>query len=219
MDIARYIDHTLLSPDCTISRIEQICNEAIEHGFAAVCVPPCYVKTASELLHNNGISIATVIGFPMGYSTTATKLAELEEAITAGANELDVVHNISMVKNGDYQSATEEIQKLTDAVISNGKTIKVILETSSLFKEEILECCKHYSTVGVHYIKTSSGFNGEGASVVVVELLRKNLPVDIKIKASGGIRTFAKAKALIDAGADRLGCSKSIDIINGSLQE
>lgn len=219
MDIASYIDHTVLKPDTTTADIEQLCAEAIEFGFKAVCVPPCYVTIAKSLLSDRNINIATVIGFPMGYAAIQSKLSEINTAINDGVDELDIVHNITAVKNKDWQYLEKEVRLCTELIHQSGKVIKVIIETGLLSDNEIIKCCELYSHIGVDFIKTSTGFNGSGATIDIVKLLRKHLPEYINIKASGGIRNFDIAEQLIDTGASRLGCSASVNIVKGSKEQ
>jgi deoxyribose-phosphate aldolase len=226
--IASYIDHTLLKPTATHIDINKICNEALVYGFAAVCVPPPLVRTACSLLQpgigeDGGeaaqtprlVKVATVIGFPFGYSTTKAKLAEVTQAIADGADELDIVINLVKLKEGDWAQLEEEMQILTERTHAAGKIVKVIIESGILTDEEIIQCCSVYSRVGVDFLKTSTGYAEKGASVTTVRLLREHLPATVKIKASGGIRDYLTAAAMIGAGADRLGCSAGVEIVRG----
>jgi deoxyribose-phosphate aldolase len=216
--LARYIDHTILKPTTTHIEISKICAEAVEFGFAAVCVPPPFVRFAvGELGGRAGVGVATVIGFPFGYSVAAAKLAEVGQALADGADELDVVINLIALKAGDWALLEEEMRLLTGPVHATGKIVKVIIESGVLTDEEIVRCCKVYSGIGVDFLKTSTGYAEKGATVEAVRLMRAHLPPKIKIKASGGIRTAALAQQLIDAGADRLGCSASVEIVKGEM--
>jgi deoxyribose-phosphate aldolase len=210
-----YIDHTLLKPTALISDIEKLCKEAIEYQFAAVCVPPNFVKKAKTFLANSSVKIATVIGFPFGYSAVEAKLAEVVLAIVDGADELDIVVNISAIKNGDWQYLANELNHIMPIIKSKGKTIKVIIESGVLTEDEIIKCCELYGIAGIDYLKTSTGYAEKGATIEAVQLFKKHLPKNVQIKASGGIRDYAFAKLLVDAGATRLGCSASIAIVNG----
>lgn len=214
--IASYIDHSILKPDTTLSDIRQLCEEAKENGFAAVCVPPLYVKHAGELLGDAGVKKAVVIGFPFGYSAIEAKLAEIVLAIVDGADELDVVVNITAIKNGDWSFIANEINHILPIIRSKERQIKVIIETGLLTEEETLKCCELYGAAEVDFVKTSTGYSEKGASVDIVRLMRKNLPASVRIKASGGIRTYAFARELISAGADRIGSSRSVDIVKES---
>jgi deoxyribose-phosphate aldolase len=211
--VASYIDHTLLKSVCTTADIDKICQEAIENRFAAVCIPPYLVKQAAWALKNTDVKTATVIGFPMGYSSLESKIAETREAISDGADELDVVINIIALKNGDWGYLKNEMQKLLSLIHEKTKIIKVIVESGVLTREELLHCCAEYGKMDIDYIKTSTGYAEKGASLSDVQLMRKHLPSKIKIKASGGIRHYAFASELIEAGASRLGCSASIKIL------
>jgi deoxyribose-phosphate aldolase len=214
MNIASYIDHTFLKQTTLLSDIGQLCSEASQYGFAAVCVPPLFVKKAREFLTDSPVKLATVIGFPLGYSAIEAKLAELVLAIVDGADELDIVVNISAIKNKDWQFLANEINTLLPVARNKQRTVKIIIESGVLSDEEISTCCDVYAAAGVDFIKTSTGFAEKGASIETVRLLRKILPSNIRIKASGGIKTYAFASGLIAAGADRLGCSNSVAIIN-----
>jgi deoxyribose-phosphate aldolase len=198
-----------LKPTTTLFDIEKICNEALEYGFAAVCVPPPFVAVAQAF----GVRTATVIGFPFGYSAVAAKLAEIGQVIADGVDELDIVINLVLLKGGHWQELEEEMTVLTARAHAGGKIVKVIIESGILSDEEIIRCCKLYSRVGVDFLKTSTGYAEKGASVEAVHLMRQHLPAGIRIKASGGIRDAAFARQLIAAGSDRLGCSASVAIV------
>jgi len=215
--LARYIDHTILKPTTSHIEISKICGEAVEYGFAAVCVPPPMVSFAlQELGGRGGVKVATVIGFPFGYSVAAAKLAETERALADGADELDVVINLIALKAGDWALLEAEMLTLTKRIHAAGKIVKVIIESGVLTDEEIIRCCGVYSGVGVDFLKTSTGYAEKGATEHAVRLMRAHLPAGIRIKASGGIRTATLAQQLIDAGADRLGCSASVEIVKGA---
>ena len=207
--LASYIDHTLLKPTATHIEINRICEEALTYGFAAVCVPPPFVAPARQ----TGVRVATVIGFPFGYSTTAAKSAEVAQALADGADELDVVINLIALKAGDWSLLETEMRTLTERIHGSGRLIKVIIESGILTDAEIIRCCTLYSGVGVDFLKTSTGYAEKGATVEAVRLMREHLPPGIRIKASGGIRTAAFARELIEAGAQRLGCSASVAIV------
>ena len=219
MNIATYIDHTVLKPTTTIGDVEKICAEAIKYQFAAVCVPPLYVKKAKELLQDSSIKVATVIGFPFGYAAIEAKVAELVLAIIDGADELDVVINISAIKNNDWQFLANEINSILPIVKNKNKLIKVIIESGILTDEEIIKCCDLYGAAGVDFLKTSTGYAEKGATVEAVQLMRKHLADNVRIKASGGIKNYPFAKQLIDAGANRLGCSSSLSIVNEAAEQ
>lgn len=216
MNIASYIDHTVLKPETTLADIQKLCAEAVAEKFAAVCVSPYFVSAARDLVKGSDVKVATVIGFPFGYSSTEAKLAEIEQAIADSADELDVVHNITALKDGNYAYLENEVKACTHLAHNAGKSIKIIVESGILSDEELLKCCEIYAPLGIDYMKTSTGYAETGATVYAVELMRQNLPANIRIKASGGIRTFAFAKELVDAGADRIGCSASMGIVKES---
>ena len=211
--LATYIDHTILKPTTSHIEINGICKEALEYGFAAVCVPPPFVVLA----RSTGVRTATVIGFPFGYSVSAAKLAEVEQALADGADELDIVINLVALKSGDWSGLEVEMRALTGPIHGAGRLIKVIIESGVLTDEEIIRCCALYGGLGVDFLKTSTGYAEKGATVEAVRLMRAHLPSTVRIKASGGIRTYALARQLIDAGADRLGCSASVEIMNGAV--
>lgn len=216
-DIAPYIDHTILKPDITAAQIRKLCNEAVEYGFAAVCVPPYYVKTARKHLGDESpVKLATVIGFPMGYSCTEAKIAEIKQAVDDDVDELDMVHSLAAVKNTDWGYLEKEVTECLIHTHQYHKKIKIIIETGSLTDEEIIKCCELYCDFNIDFLKTSTGFTETGATVHAVELMRKHLPQKIAIKASGGIRNFRSAKELIDAGATRIGSSAGVQIVQES---
>ena len=217
MNIAKYIDHTLLKPTTTLLEIENLSKEALQYGFAAVCVPPLFVKKAKELTNNSAIKVATVIGFPLGYSAIEAKVAEIVLAMVDGADELDMVINISAIKNNDWNFIANEINTIIPIIKNRDKVIKVIIESGVLTDDEIIKCCDIYGAAGVDYVKTSTGYAEKGATVHAVKLIRTHIADQVKIKASGGIKSFEFAKQLIDAGADRLGCSSSVQIVKESL--
>lgn len=214
MKINSFIDHTILKPTTLVSEIEKVCAEAKEYGFAAVCVPPPFVKKSKELLQGSNVKVATVIGFPFGYSAVEAKLAEILLAMVDGADELDVVINILAIKNNDWLYLSNEINHIMPVVKSKGKIIKIIIESGVLTLDELLRCCELYGAAGIDFLKTSTGYAEKGASAETVRIMRENLPSHVQIKASGGIRTYEFARQLIDAGATRLGCSASVAIIN-----
>lgn len=216
MNIASYIDHTILKPETTLADIKKLCAEAVQQNFAAVCVPPYFVSAAKELTNGSNVKVATVVGFPFGYSSTEAKLKEIEQAIGDGADELDIVHNITALKDGNDAYLVNEVKACTELCHERGKTVKIIVESGILSDEELLRCCELYAPVGIDFMKTSTGYAATGATVHAVAIMRKNLPESIHIKASGGIRTFAFAKELVEAGATRLGCSASMQIVEES---
>jgi len=217
MQLNRYIDHTILKPATLVADIEKLCSEAKEFNFAAVCVPPPFVKKAKQLLEGSETKTATVIGFPFGYSATEAKIAEILLAIVDGADELDMVINLIALKNNDWLYLANEINHLMPLVKQHNKVIKIIVESGILTDEEIIKCCELYGAAGIDYLKTSTGYAERGASVEAVQLMRKYLPAHVQIKASGGIRTYEFAKQLVDAGATRLGCSAGVAIMQQTV--
>jgi deoxyribose-phosphate aldolase len=218
MDIARYIDHTLLKPTITEEEVLRLCNEASQFHFAAVCVPAPMVALSKNLLNHSPVRTATVIGFPFGYSVTEAKLAEIEYADKQGADEFDTVINLIHLKSRKWLLLEEEMRRLVHFVHGRQKIIKVIIESGVLTEKEITDCCHLYGRLGVDFMKTSTGYAEQGASLEAVRLMKKHLPTSVRIKASGGIRTYEFARQLIEAGATRLGCSASVSIISGKPQ-
>lgn len=213
MNIANKIEHTILKADTSADDVERTCQEAKDNDFAGVCVPPYYVKKAATLLAKTDCLIVTVVGFPLGYATTPAKVEEARRAIDEGADEIDMVINIAALKNKDYSYVENDIQSVVTLAHLKSKKVKVIIETALLTQEEKIKACEICAKVGADFVKTSTGFASGGAKVEDIELLRKNLPEQIKLKASGGIKTKVQAEALIKAGADRLGASSSLALI------
>lgn len=202
-EILKHIDHTLLKAVSDEKGILDICKEAVEHKTASVCIPPSYVKLAKEKFPS--LNVCTVIGFPLGYSTTAVKVFETEDAVKNGADEIDMVINIGDVKNGSFDKVTEEISAVRKA--SEGKILKVIIETCYLTEEEKIRLCKCVTDGGADYIKTSTGFGTAGAQKEDIVLFKNNIGKDVKIKAAGGIRTKEAMEEFIELGCDRIGTS------------
>jgi deoxyribose-phosphate aldolase len=214
MNLAAHIDHTLLRPEATQEQILNLCEEAKQFGFAAVCVPPCFVKTAAAALADfPEINIASVIGFPLGYSLTDVKFFETHKALAHGATEIDMVINVAAFKSGNYSEVQDEIEQLSTLCHFKGAVLKVIVETALLTTDELVKICEMCADANVDYVKTSTGFSSRGASLEDVQIMRANLPEHIKIKASGGIKTKAFALELIAAGADRLGTSSGVELV------
>jgi deoxyribose-phosphate aldolase len=209
-DIASYIDHTQLSALTSYGDIDRICEEARTYGFAAVCIPPFTVRHARTLLSGDMSRLATVIGFPLGYSVPESKWTETEYACRDGADELDVVINLMALRSGDWSLLEKEMVPICQTVHAAGRRLKVIIESGMLTEEEIIRCCSLYAGMGADYIKTSTGFAAAGASVEAVRLMKEVLPPTVGIKASGGIRTLEMAWKLVDAGASRLGTSAGV---------
>ncbi|HKM22385.1 MAG TPA: deoxyribose-phosphate aldolase, partial [Lachnospiraceae bacterium] len=201
-----YIDHTLLKPFATWEDIQKLCDEAVEYKTASVCVPPAYIKRIHDKYE--GLNICTVVGFPLGYSVTESKLAEVEQALKDGVNEVDMVVNISDVKNGDYDKVEQEIARLKKAV--GDKVLKVIIETCFLTEDEKIAMCKAVTNAGADYIKTSTGFGTGGATLEDVELFKKHIGAKVKIKAAGGVKTVEDLEHFIQAGCSRIGTSSAV---------
>lgn len=216
MNIANYIDHTLLKPATTTHELKKLCEEAIQYNFFAVCVPPPLVKNARTILAGSTVKTATVIGFPFGYSVARAKLDEAQQAIKDGADELDVVINLIALRSKAWQYLELEMEQIVEAAHAQNRLVKVIIESGILTDEEIIKCCEIYARAGVDFMKTSTGYAEKGATLEAVQLMRAHLPADIKIKASGGIRTFESAQQYIQAGANRLGTSSGVAIVTGS---
>ncbi|MCE7993853.1 MAG: deoxyribose-phosphate aldolase [Roseivirga sp.] len=212
MDINRYIEHTNLKPTLVDKDIDQLVAEAKEHSFVGVCVPPFWVKKAAREIGESDIQLVTVIGFPLGYQMTETKLLEIDKAIEAGANELDIVMNISSFKTG-LPWTKIELAKCASRTHEAGCMMKVILETSYLTEEEIVTATQLCAAAGADFVKTSTGFSGAGATVEHIRIMRQNAPSNVGVKASGGIRILADAQAMVAAGADRLGASAGVAIM------
>lgn len=212
IDLARMIDHTLLRPDATKEDVEKLCREAVAHNFYAVCVNPCRVKDAKSFLDSSRVKVATVSGFPLGATTAFAKYQETQKALGEGADEIDMVMNIGKLVEGDLEAVGYEIQLLRRC---GGFVLKAIAETCLLSDEQKKTACLIAMDSGADYIKTSTGFSTGGATVSDVKLFKAVAGDRIKIKASGGIRDREFALRLAEAGADRLGCSRSVDIIRG----
>jgi len=207
-NLASYIDYTLLKPTCTYADIKKLCQEAIQYKFAAVCVPPFMVSFAKEQLTGTHLRLATVVGFPFGYQVADVKLVETRRAIDEGADELDIVINLSALKSGSWTYLENEMEPLVGISHDYHKLVKVIIETGVLTDDEIIRCCQVYGKLGVDFLKTSTGYAEKGATLEAVKLIRKNAPGPVRIKASGGIRDFDFARQLIEAGAERIGTSR-----------
>ena len=214
MNLNEYIDHTNLSKTATVEDIIKLCEEALEYHFPTVCVSPYYVKAASEYLKGSTTEVCTVIGFPNGYQTEAVKQYEAIDAIQNGAKEIDMVININALKNKDYDYVKNEIETIRDSI--DGKVLKVIIETCLLTDEEIIKMTEICNETFVNFIKTSTGFDKEGATLHDVELINKHKNEVLEIKASGGIKNEKDTLMFIEAGATRIGTSHGVDIINGN---
>ena len=213
MNPAKLIDHTLLKPAATQAQIEHLCNEARTYGFASVCVNPYWVKFAKKQLKGSGVKVCTVIGFALGATTSAVKAFEAQQAVKDGADELDMVLNIGALKSGDTATVLKDIRAVRKAC--PGKILKVILETCELTDPEKVTACQLAAKAGADFVKTSTGFSSGGATVEDVALLRKSIPAQMQVKASGGVRTWADLKKMTSAGATRIGTSGGVRIVEG----
>ncbi len=211
-EILKHIDHTLLKAVATWEDIKVLCDEAIEYGTASVCVPACYISRIHET-YGDKINICTVVGFPLGYSVTEAKVLETRKAIEDGANEIDMVINISDVKNGDLEKVTKEIAALKEAC--GDKILKVIIETCYLTEEEKIAMCKAVTEAGADYIKTSTGFGTAGATIEDIRLFKKYIGPNVKMKAAGGVKTVADLEMFINEGCDRIGTSSAVNMLKG----
>jgi len=216
-NIERYIEQTVLKPLTVDADIENLIAEAKRYGFVGVCVPPFWVKKAKREIGEAPIQLVTVVGFPLGYNMTETKVYETELAIQNGADEIDVVWSITAYKS-EMNWPKIELARLAQVCHDHEKFLKVIIETAYLTDQEIVQACKICAEAGVDYVKTSTGFAPEGANEHHIRLMRANLPSSVGIKASGGIKTYEKAAKLIAAGADRIGTSSGVEIVMGSLE-
>lgn len=212
MELNKYIDHTNLKNTATLKDIEKLCNEAIEYNFASVCVFPYYVPLASKLLKNTNVDVCTVVGFPSGISTKETKVFEAINAVENGADEIDMVINISALKNKDYNYIKEEIEEIRDSI--DGKVLKVIIETCLLTDKEIVKMTEICNDTFVNFIKTSTGTSTGGAKVEDIELISEHKSDLLEIKASGGIKTMEQLQDMVNAGATRIGTSSGVEIFN-----
>jgi len=214
MKLNKYIDHTVLKPETTKAQITKLCEEAKAYDFASVCVNPTWVAYCSELLNNTDVKVCTVIGFPLGANTSKVKACETVNAIQNGATEIDMVINIGKLKDGDIAGVQEDIKAVVDA--AKGNTVKVIIETCLLTKEEIVLACEQAVAAGANFVKTSTGFSTGGATVEDVTLMKQTVGDRAAVKASGGVRTLADMEAMIAAGATRIGTSNAITILAGA---
>lgn len=211
-NIERYIEQTVLKPLTTDADIENLVQEAKDYGFVGICVPPFWVKKAKREIGEEPIQLVTVVGFPLGYNMSEAKAHETELAIREGADEIDVVWSLTAFKAG-MNWPKIELAKLANICHQHERILKVIIETAYLSDSEIIQACEICRDAGVDYVKTSTGFAPEGAKVEHIALMRANLPSNVGIKASGGIKNYAQAKALIEAGADRIGTSSGVQIV------
>ncbi|MDC7127298.1 MAG: deoxyribose-phosphate aldolase [Spirochaetales bacterium] len=213
-DLAKYIDHTLLKPESTMAQIDKLCDEAKEYDFCSVCVNTGWTKHCAERLAGADVKVCSVIGFPLGAMSTRAKAAETAFAVEDGADEIDMVLNIGALKDGNTSLVKDDVAAVVEACGGKAK-LKVIIETALLTKDEIILACKTCVEAGADFVKTSTGFSTAGATPENVALMKKTVGDSAKVKAAGGVRTFEDAVAMIEAGADRLGTSGGIKIING----
>ena len=211
MKLNKYIDHTLLKADATKEQLTKLCNEAKQYDFASVCVNTCYVPLCKELLKDSDVKVCTVVGFPLGAMDSKSKAYEAKTAVLNGAEEVDMVINIGALKDKDYKYITNDIKEIVEA--SKPAIVKVIIETCLLTDEEKIAACKCALEAKAAFVKTSTGFSTNGATLEDVKLMKETVKDNCKVKAAGGIRTYEDAIKMIEAGADRLGCSAGIKIM------
>ena len=216
MEINRIIDHTLLKPESTDEQIDKLLDEAKEYNFFSVCVNPVWVKKCAESLKDSDVKVCTVIGFPLGANTKETKAFETKNALENGADEIDMVINIGLLKSKKFDAVKEEIEELAKICHNEGAILKVILENCLLTKEEIVKACELSDEAGADFVKTSTGFSTSGADSSDVALMKKSVSDRVKVKASGGIRDYKKSLEMIENGADRLGVSAGVNIYKES---
>jgi len=219
LQLARMIDHTLLKPEATVDEIKKLCNEAKQFSFASVCINPSFVKLASDMLKDSLVKVCTVIGFPLGATTTETKRAEAELALDEGAEEIDMVINIGRLKSKDYNYVFEDINQVVRAAKKKGAICKVIIESSLLSDEEKIYACLLSKKAKADFVKTSTGFSKGGATASDVALMKYVVGSAVGVKASGGIRSRKDAEEMIESGADRIGASASVKIVTGDNLE
>jgi deoxyribose-phosphate aldolase len=212
-ELARLIDHTQLKPQATPEEIAQLCDEAAQYSFGAVCINPVYVRLAAQRLEGSGVTVCNVIGFPLGATTTVAKVCETRQAIADGSRELDMVIHIGALKAGDYEAVQNDIAAVAAACQEGGALLKVIIEAALLTDEEKIVACEAAKAAGADFVKTSTGFASGGATVADVRLMRQTVGPEVGVKAAGGIRTYTDALAMIEAGANRIGASRSIQIV------
>jgi deoxyribose-phosphate aldolase len=214
--LSHMIDHTVLKPEASQEEIAQLCYEARKHGFISVCVNPSYVKLCAQLLEGSGVLVCTVIGFPLGATSTESKVFEAQQAVRDGANEIDMVINVGAVKSRDYESVERDIASIARVCHASNAILKVIIEAALLTDEEKVIACQLAKVAGADFVKTSTGFGPGGATPEDVALMRKVVGPGMGVKAAGGIRTYDDARKMIEAGASRIGASASVKIIQGA---
>ena len=210
LEILHHVDHTILAPTATWKQVKQVCQEGLKYETASICIPPRYVRKAKELVGHQ-LKICTVVGFPNGYCMPEVKVFETEDAIRCGADEIDMVVNLGLLKNGDWEGVLSEIKEVKASC--NGRILKVIVEACQLTQEEKIAMCRVVTMSGADFIKTSTGFSTGGATVEDVALFKQHIGPDVRIKAAGGIRTFEQAQAMLDAGADRIGARALVGLM------
>ncbi|HUK56003.1 MAG TPA: deoxyribose-phosphate aldolase [Nitrospiria bacterium] len=215
-ELAGMIDHTRLAPDTTPADIRRVCKEARRHGFASVCIPPCYVEEAARGLAGSKVAVGTVIGFPMGYQSLFVKIVEAVEAVKRGAEELDLVVHLGAVKTGNADAVRTEVAQIRNAVA--GARLKVILETGYLTRKEIVSACRWVREAGAVWVKTSTGFGPKGATAADVRLLKRSIGKGGFVKAAGGIRNLKMVEIMVQAGASRIGTSRGAEILKEYLR-
>jgi len=215
-ELARYIDHTLLKPEATPDAVVQVCREAVAYHFAAVCVNPVFVPLVAKELAGSDVAVCSVVGFPLGATSTASKVCETELAVAEGATEIDMVIPVGLLKAGKTTEVREDIAAVAAACHGQGAILKVILETALLTDDEKVTACKLCQGGGADFVKTSTGFSTGGATAADIALMRKTVGPDMGVKAAGGIHNYAEAMAMIEAGATRIGASKGIAIVGGA---
>lgn len=215
MNIAKYIDHTLLKPEADKRSIDKLCGEALEYGFYSVCINGCRVKYAAELLYPSDVIVCAVIGFPLGACTTKNKICEARNVIENGAGEIDMVMNIGKFKDADYDYVLNDISVIVKLAHTSNIIVKVILETCLLDDDEIIKACNLCVKAGADFVKTSTGFNKDGATLKAVAVMKKAVGNRALVKAAGGVKNYQNAIDFINAGASRLGCSSSVAIVSG----
>jgi len=214
-ELFKLIDHTKLAATSTLDEIRTLCNEAVKFGTASVCIPPCYIETVKSEFPK--LNICTVIGFPLGYSTTACKVFETKDAVEKGADEIDMVINLCFVKNNEYDKVLSEIKAIKEAC--GNKLLKVIIETCYLTEKEKIAMCKAVTNAGADYIKTSTGFGTDGAIKADIELFKQHIGPNVKMKAAGGVSTVEDLEMFINLGCDRIGTSRAVGLLKGEVTE
>ncbi len=213
--LAKYFDHTILNPAATKEQVDQVCKEAVEYGFFSVCVNPFRVKMVAEKLTGSNVKVCSVVGFPLGAATPKIKALETRAAIEDGAHEIDMVINVGALQDNDFETVKADIKAVVKA--AKGKIVKVIIETCLLNQDQKIKACEIAREAGAHFVKTSTGFSVGGATLDDVSLMKKEVGDELKVKASGGIKTLEDVKAMIEAGADRIGASAGAAIIKALL--